>query len=706
MKKIKILIVEDDAITARYLDKIIRMDGYEVTGVASSGEEAVSHVENNEPDIILMDIKLNGKIDGIEASELIKQKHDIPVIFTTAYSDRATVSRLKTAEPYGYISKPINEKELYSIIDIALYKHSIDRELRESENKYRKLIDTLQEGIWEIDKNSVTTFANPRMAEMLGYSVDEMMGRSLFDFMDENAARIAEEKIERRMKGIKEQHYFEFKKRDGEKIFASLSTAPLFDEAGNYRGALAGVQDITERAIIEKARHESEELYWTILSNISDAVFITKRNGDFTYICPNFHFIFGYSFEEVREIGNASKLLGEEILERIRDPLGEEVKNIEYTIKDKSGIEHNLLINIKPVSINEGIALFTCRDITERKNAEEDKETALLELNQIFNLSRTGMCLISPDFEIIKYNDSLLNLFDLRAGDIENKKCYEIFSNPHCKTNDCCIQKIMRGEKVIEFENKSLLKNGLQVDYIISHSIHGKRDGKINSILVNITDITEKKKIEEKVLKSIDEERRRISRDIHDGLGQKLAASSIMIESLRKKVMSRDYPDQQEFNGILDLIEEASGECQAISKGIYPAIVEKNDLSSMLDKIARDTAKTSGINCNFKSNRTARVTDKEVLAHIYYIVNEAVNNSIKHGRPENIEISLVSDTDNFSISVKDDGKGEGENLRKDRKGTGLETMEYRAKKIGAGFFAGNAKKGGFEVSIVVYDKKQ
>jgi len=110
----------------------------------------------------------------------------------------------------------------------------------------------MQEGLWLIDKDSITTFVNPRMAEILGYTAEEMLGKHLFAFMGERGIEIAKYNLERRRQGIKEQHDFEFIRKDGARVYASLETSPITDEAGNYVGALACVADITERKRIEE----------------------------------------------------------------------------------------------------------------------------------------------------------------------------------------------------------------------------------------------------------------------------------------------------------------------------------------------------------------------------------------------------------------------------------------------------------------------
>ncbi|UCE19515.1 MAG: PAS domain S-box protein [Gemmatimonadota bacterium] len=139
--------------------------------------------------------------------------------------------------------------------------------LQKSEEKYHKLLEALQEGVWAIDKDAYTTFVNPRMAELLGYSMDEMQGKHLFEFMDEKGRAIAKHNLDKRKQGIVEQHEFTFLKKNGTSVSALLETAPIFDKDGNYAGAIAGVIDITQRKQVEEALKESTLLLETILDH-------------------------------------------------------------------------------------------------------------------------------------------------------------------------------------------------------------------------------------------------------------------------------------------------------------------------------------------------------------------------------------------------------------------------------------------------------
>jgi CheY-like chemotaxis protein len=130
MEKPAIFIVEDEAIVADDIKETLKNLGYNVTGIAKSGEIALEKVRDTKPDLILMDIHLAGQIDGVETAGKIHVLYDIPVIYLTAYADKILLDRAKVTEPYGYIIKPYDERELHSIIEMALYKHRIEHEVK------------------------------------------------------------------------------------------------------------------------------------------------------------------------------------------------------------------------------------------------------------------------------------------------------------------------------------------------------------------------------------------------------------------------------------------------------------------------------------------------------------------------------------------------------------------------------------------------
>lgn len=196
-KDTRILIVEDERIVAKDLQVRLQSLGYRVAGMASEGQEAIALAAQTRPHLVLMDIRLENGMDGIEAAERIRTELDIPVVFLTAYADEPTLARAKITEPFGYILKPFEERELHSTIEIALYRHKAEQKLRESERRYRQLVENSQGLIWTHDLEGRLLSVNPAMARLLGYAGPELLGRNLREFIPPSEQRHFEQYLAR-----------------------------------------------------------------------------------------------------------------------------------------------------------------------------------------------------------------------------------------------------------------------------------------------------------------------------------------------------------------------------------------------------------------------------------------------------------------------------------------------------------------------------
>ncbi len=150
-----ILVVEDEAIVSKDIQQSLKKLGYHIVGSAATGEKAVELAEDTKPDLVLMDIMLKGKMSGIEAAEKIKEELKIPIIYLTAYADENTLAKAKVTEPYGYIIKPFKEVDLHTSIEMALYKHSKEREvIKERDFLYSLVENKESEGVIFVKSNS------------------------------------------------------------------------------------------------------------------------------------------------------------------------------------------------------------------------------------------------------------------------------------------------------------------------------------------------------------------------------------------------------------------------------------------------------------------------------------------------------------------------------------------------------------------------
>jgi len=188
MTSTKILIVEDEGIVAKDLQHMLSGMGYRVLDVAISGEEALEKIKKQKPDLILMDIVLKGKIDGIEATKRVRRILDVPVIYVTAYGDKEKIERAKTTEPYGYILKPFTKLALQADIEMALYNHKIVNELKASAKKIKKNLEEREVMLKEIHhrvKNNMQIISS-----LLSHQSRQTKDKKTIGLFSESQARV------------------------------------------------------------------------------------------------------------------------------------------------------------------------------------------------------------------------------------------------------------------------------------------------------------------------------------------------------------------------------------------------------------------------------------------------------------------------------------------------------------------------------------
>ena len=166
--------------------------------------------------------------------------------------------------------------------DITDHKQ-LEVELRESDGRYRRIVETANEGIWTIDAEGITTFVNARMAEMMGFNVDEMVGKPLFSFLDREGQEIIKKKLERRRKGVREAYEFHLIRRDGSDLWTLMGTSPLTDKDGRYAGSLAMITDINKRKIVENELRESEMRFRQLTENINEVFWMMAPDFSETF---------------------------------------------------------------------------------------------------------------------------------------------------------------------------------------------------------------------------------------------------------------------------------------------------------------------------------------------------------------------------------------------------------------------------------------
>lgn len=378
----QIMIVEDERIIAEYIQSSLKTLGYIVGDIASSGEEAIEKAGNIRPDLVLMDIKIRGEMDGIEVAGELRSKFDIPVVYLTAYSDVELLNRAKKTEPLGYVIKPFGESELQTAIEIALYKNEMEKKLKESDKKFRMLFENASEGIMYIDRSWNIIDINPRALEILGCESDEIEGQNFKELlptisMDSSIVTTAFENILSGPSQFKIEWELTNKKGTKQTLLAHIS---LIKEVDDVIGISLILQDITARRHVEDILRERAE----IIDAMNDGVLIFDLDGNVISangaFCNLFDLkpqeVIGKSFMELPGIERQKPQDMKKILALFVDIWEKDMINpVELTIIG----EGNKRI---PVSVSSGkildskgnpIRLITViRDITERKLAEEE----------------------------------------------------------------------------------------------------------------------------------------------------------------------------------------------------------------------------------------------------------------------------------------------------------------------------------------------
>ena len=175
----QILVVEDELILAETIRNNLMILGYRVPDAVITGEEAVQQAGRLLPDLVLMDIKLQGEMDGIEASEQIWARFNIPVIYLTAFSDDIILQRAKITAPYGYIIKPAETRELHATVEMALSRHHLETRLKESERWLDATLRSIGDGVIATNKQGRVVFMNPVAEKLSGWAFDEAEGQPL-----------------------------------------------------------------------------------------------------------------------------------------------------------------------------------------------------------------------------------------------------------------------------------------------------------------------------------------------------------------------------------------------------------------------------------------------------------------------------------------------------------------------------------------------
>ena len=280
MPKIKVLIVEDEAIVA--MDIRQRLEGleYSVTAAVGNGQAALASIEKTPPDIILMDIMIQGPMDGIETAEKVRAHYDIPIIYLTANSDESTLQRAKTTGPLAYLLKPFEERELRTTIEIALYRHQLERKLKTNEQWLSIILKSIGDAVVVTDQDRRIRFMNAVAESLTRWPLDQAMDRDAGEVLRLRSyeGEAIESPIDKSLASgriVECGNHVVLVTKGNDTIPIEDSAAPIKDDQGNVRGCVLVFRDVTERKKMERDLHNYRQYLEKLVSQRTDELTCT-----------------------------------------------------------------------------------------------------------------------------------------------------------------------------------------------------------------------------------------------------------------------------------------------------------------------------------------------------------------------------------------------------------------------------------------------
>jgi PAS domain S-box-containing protein len=260
-----VLIVEDERIVAKDLEQTLAELGYDAAGIATSAEDAIAHASKLCPDLVLMDIRIRGEHDGVETAELLRGRFDVPVVYLTAHADGATLERAKRTEPYGYLLKPVKSAELRSSIEVALYRHDLEKRLRERERWFSTTLRSIADAVLTVDLAGKITFMNPAAERLTGKKMADAVGLpagEVLRLLDSARAPLESTPLHRALEEgrVVELHEAALEGPGAASgTIISDSASPVVDR-GQLLGAVMVFRDVTEERMLQKQLELSDRL--------------------------------------------------------------------------------------------------------------------------------------------------------------------------------------------------------------------------------------------------------------------------------------------------------------------------------------------------------------------------------------------------------------------------------------------------------------
>jgi len=428
---------------------------------------------------------------------------NVPALYETSLQ-RRDGSDVFVEVSAGLIAYEGRPADLILVRDITERKRT-EEAVRRSEERYRRIVETAQEGIWVTDAENRTTLVNKKMADMLGCTVDEMVGVSAFTFIAKEDRAKAAGHIERRRQGVSEQLDFRFLRKDGTDLWTLLKSSPIQDEDGNYAGVLRMITDITERKRAEETLRESERRYAALFEHPNDGVFIFSPDGVELAVNERGAEMLGYEVHELvgKPLVYDPAEYADVLRKRAEVFAGRTIPPYERTFRAKDGSPVLVEVNLTVVRDAEKRPLYLqsiVRDIRERKRTEERLRESEERFRRIFEEGPLGVVTSDASFRFTRANSAFCSMLGYTEEELTSLTFQEITHPADVGTNTEQVRRLFRGEiPLYRTEKRYIRKDKAPLWGAVTVTVVRDSEGKFLYFLAMIEDITSRRDAEETV---------------------------------------------------------------------------------------------------------------------------------------------------------------------------------------------------------------
>ncbi len=339
-------------------------------------------------------------------------------------------------------------------------------------------------------------------------------------------------------------------------------------------------------------------------------------------------------------------------------------------------------------------------DITDLKRTEEALQEERNVVSTILHTVGALVVVLDAEGRIIRFNRACEQASGYALAEVEGKKIWDVLLVPdEVERFQTVFEQLCSDQLPNEYEGYLLKRDGSRRLIAWSSTVLPGDDGTPSHIIATGIDITERKHLEKTILEISAREQRRIGQDLHDGLGQHLTGIAFMSKVQEQKLMEQGLPEAGDAAKIVKLVNEAIEKARELARGLLPVVSDAEGLMSALRQWAGEVEDVFAVSCRFQCLTPVLIHDDAVATHLYYVAREAVNNAIKHGKAQRIQIRLAADDHQGALTIEDDGCGIG-NATLGNKGMGLHLMNYRARMVGGSLDIRRGADGGTIVACV------